>query len=92
MGMFLLEKKAVVFRFRQVVFHNAVNQLKNFLEFRICHSFGDDGHELVVGKFLKIVDDRIFIGFAICAESHQAAVIFNKVVAVKCHIKKIGSG
>ena len=83
--MIIFEKKVVVFRFCQVIFKNAVDQLKGFLELSVCHSPGDYGHELVIGKFLKIVDNCILIGFAICTESDKAAVIFNKVVAVKAH-------
>ena len=72
----------MVLGFGKMFFEEPIDEFEHFQQFLICHPFGDRCHEFIVGKLLKIVYDRVFIRFPVRPISHQALVIFYKIVCM----------
>jgi hypothetical protein len=84
--MVVLEKVLMVFILGQMAFEEPIEKVEQLEHFLIRHPFGNQCHEPVVGKFLHIIYQRIFIGFPVRAISHQAPIIFDKMVRMVRHL------
>ncbi len=65
-----------------MAFHNPGHQVEYFFEFLITHPLDQLRDQAVVRELLQVVNQGVFIGFPICPETHQTAVVFNKIMGM----------
>ena len=83
--MVIFKKKCVIFSVCQMIFKKTVQHAKYLFKF-ICAQFFDYGsHQLVIGKFLQVIDNRIFISFTVKTESYETIVGLDMIVRVLGH-------
>lgn len=81
----IFKKKSVIFFVRQMIFNKTDQHVKYFLKFICAHFFDYYAHQLVIGKFLQVIDNRVFISFPVKTESYETIVGLDMVVRVLGH-------
>jgi hypothetical protein len=61
------------------------DQLENLLQFPVFQSADERLDEIVVGKFLQVINNGVFVRLPIGPESYQAVVGFHKSMRVFGH-------
>jgi hypothetical protein len=83
--MIVFKKKSVIFFVCQMIFKKTVQHAEYFLEFIFAQFFDYGSHQLVIGKLLQVIDNRIFISFPVKTESYETIVSLDVIVRVLGH-------
>ena len=66
----------------QVLLQKPGHQVEELVQFIIRHFFYERFHQPIIGKFLQIIDYRVFICLTVEAKTDKTIVIFNKIMRV----------
>ncbi len=83
--MLFFQEKTVIFGIGKIFFQQPVDHFKKILHLGMGQGRHQPFHQLIIRKFLEVVNHRVFVCLPVQSEADQPGICFNKIMGMLFH-------